>query len=67
MTNKQFRARLEALGNINQHKAASLFGVSLRTINGWANHDPIPHWVEWRFQMLSDPRELNKAVRLEVD
>jgi len=51
MTKKQFREALDALGVHNQAEAAALLGVTLRTVNGYANNADIPVVVE-RFLAL---------------
>lgn len=44
MTKTQFREALERLG-LTQGQAAEALGLTIRTINGYANGEPIPATV----------------------
>lgn len=62
MTPRQFKAALAAL-EITQETAAEVLGVSLRTINGYANGAPIPlataKLLRLMVDLKLDPEEVN--------
>lgn len=55
MNQNQFRAALSRLG-IDQGEAAQLLGVTLRTVNGYANGNDIPLLVERFLDLLLDSK-----------
>lgn len=67
MTPNQFRKAIAAMG-LSQGEAATFLGVTIRTVNGWANDaTPIPEAVAKLLRVMIDKRIAPEDIGLRKD